>query len=180
MVLVIRKSHKYAGKKGFTRLELRDLGVRRKPGKPNGRRLRTSADLISSGIFQASCRRPGRKRRALRGAHDPPRGAPIRREARASQRERLIDAIIELAGQHGYQGLSIAQISARAGVSSATFYEQFADREDCLLAAYRDATERTLAADAEPRWPEGEWTAPCVRRSAELLTACRPTRTRGG
>lgn len=63
---------------------------------------------------------------------------------RASQRERLIEAITELAGQQGYQNVTIAQISARAGVSSATFYEQFADREECLLAAYRQASARTL------------------------------------
>jgi AcrR family transcriptional regulator len=70
--------------------------------------------------------------------------AVARSAPRANQRERLIDAIVELSGQFGYQTLSIAQISARAGVSSATFYEQFADREECMLAAYRSVTERTL------------------------------------
>ncbi|HEY0516802.1 MAG TPA: helix-turn-helix domain-containing protein [Solirubrobacteraceae bacterium] len=57
----------------------------------------------------------------------------------------MIGAIIELSGQHGYQALSIAQISARAGVSRATFYEQFADREACLLAAYETVAAQTLA-----------------------------------
>ena len=88
---------------------------------------------------------PGRKRGAPRRERAGPPAAGASRAP--SQRERLIDAIVELAGQHGYQNLSIAQISAHAGVSSATFYEQFADREECLLAAYRDLTGRTLASD---------------------------------
>ncbi|MCW3033944.1 MAG: transcriptional regulator, TetR family, partial [Solirubrobacterales bacterium] len=87
---------------------------------------------------------------------------------RPTQRERLIDAIIDLAGRFGYQSLSIAQISARAGVSSATFYEQFGDREECLLAAYRAVTERTLARMASSL-QEGEWASAARPAFAELL-----------
>ena len=52
--------------------------------------------------------------------------------------------MIELAAKAGYQAVSIAQVSSHAGVSSATFYEQFEDKEDCLLAAYDAARERVL------------------------------------
>ncbi len=52
--------------------------------------------------------------------------------------------MVELSAQAGYQAVSIAQVSSHAGVSSATFYEQFENREDCLLAAYRAANERTF------------------------------------
>src|SRR6202000_1747759 len=90
----------------------------------------------------STARRDGRQRRG---------GAVSRLVPRGTQRKRRIEAIVELAGQFGYQGLSIAQISARAGVSSATFYEQFADREECLLAAYRAGTERTLPRGAGAR-----------------------------
>ncbi|HEX9481020.1 MAG TPA: TetR/AcrR family transcriptional regulator [Solirubrobacteraceae bacterium] len=86
----------------------------------------------------------------------------------ATQRQRLIDAIIELAGGFGYQGLSIAQISARAGVSSATFYEQFGDREECMLAAYKAVTERTLARMASSL-QEGEWASAARPAFTELL-----------
>ncbi len=103
------------------------------------------------------------------------RGAPRRERAgrgplsvpRASQRDRLIDAIVELAGQHGYQNLSIAQISSHAGVSSATFYEQFADREECLLAAYSDLTGRTLATMGA--LPRGEWAGAVRPAFMELM-----------
>lgn len=63
---------------------------------------------------------------------------------RRSQRERLIDAVTELSTRVGYQQVSIAQISARAGVSSATFYQEFADKEDCLIAAYWAAARRIV------------------------------------
>ncbi|MGO9488036.1 MAG: TetR/AcrR family transcriptional regulator [Solirubrobacteraceae bacterium] len=87
---------------------------------------------------------------------------------RPTQRERLIDAIVELSGQFGYQTLSIAQISARAGVSSATFYEQFADREEGLLAAYRSVTERTLTL-MQSSLQEGEWARAARPAFTELL-----------
>lgn len=99
----------------------------------------------------------------------PRRGVAVARHAqKPSQRERLIDAIIELSGQHGYQKLSIAQISSRAGVSSATFYEQFADREECLLAAYRALTARTLARMERAR-EGGEWSNAVGPAFRELL-----------
>jgi AcrR family transcriptional regulator len=50
--------------------------------------------------------------------------------------------MIELCATRGYQGVSIAQVSSHAGVSSATFYKQFDSKEDCLLAAYRVARAR--------------------------------------
>jgi AcrR family transcriptional regulator len=94
--------------------------------------------------------------------------AVSRAALKPTQRERLIDAIIELAGQFGYQSLSIAQISARAGVSSATFYEQFADREACLLAAYQAVSRRTLAR-MESSLRQGEWASAARPAFAELL-----------
>jgi AcrR family transcriptional regulator len=62
--------------------------------------------------------------------------------AGSTQRERLVEAMIELSAQVGYQAASVAQVSARAGVSSATFYEQFADKEACMMAAYQLSRRR--------------------------------------
>jgi AcrR family transcriptional regulator len=64
--------------------------------------------------------------------------------------------MIELAAQVGYQSVSIAQVSTLAGVSSATFYEQFEDKEDCLLAAYQVAAEDLLD-QALPLTEHGKW-----------------------
>lgn len=89
-----------------------------------------------------------------------------------SQRERLIEAIVELSGQQGYQSLSIAQISARAGVSSATFYEQFSDREECLLEAYRALTGQMLMR-LERSLQAGEWATAARAAFGELIDGVR-------
>jgi AcrR family transcriptional regulator len=64
--------------------------------------------------------------------------------AQPTQRERLLEAMVELASETGYQAITIAQLSSRAGVSSATFYEQFEGKEECLLAAYRALAARVF------------------------------------
>jgi AcrR family transcriptional regulator len=90
---------------------------------------------------------------------------------KATQRERLLHAMIELSARAGYQRVSIAQVSSRAGVSSATFYEQFEDKEDCLLAAYRAAAERVLG---QMRLEGGrDWSAAARGALDELLGALR-------
>jgi AcrR family transcriptional regulator len=79
------------------------------------------------------------------------------RGAKRTQRERLMDAITELSARDGYQGVSVAQVSSHARVSSATFYKLFDGKEDCLLAAYRSVADRLLG-DLRARTPEGnDW-----------------------
>ncbi len=53
--------------------------------------------------------------------------------------------MIALTAQLGYQEVSVAQVSSHAGVSSSTFYEQFKDREHCLLAAYHAAAAHLVS-----------------------------------
>jgi AcrR family transcriptional regulator len=54
----------------------------------------------------------------------------------ASQRGRLIDAMVEVVAEKGYAATTVADVVERAGVSRRTFYEQFTDKETCFLAAY--------------------------------------------
>jgi AcrR family transcriptional regulator len=51
----------------------------------------------------------------------------------------------EVAACEGYAGASIAQVIGHAGVSRRTFYQYFADREDCFLAALADAQQQLSA-----------------------------------
>jgi AcrR family transcriptional regulator len=74
-------------------------------------------------------------------------------------RERILVAMAETVAKRGYQGTTIEHIVKRAGVSRATFYEHFENREDCLLAGFADAAAelqgRMEAAAAEAAaWPE--------------------------
>jgi AcrR family transcriptional regulator len=77
--------------------------------------------------------------------------------AKAIRRQRLVDAMLELAAQHGYLSTSVAELAAHAGMSTKTFYELFEDREDCLLAAYRSAATRVLGQIQPQPAQEQDW-----------------------
>jgi AcrR family transcriptional regulator len=76
------------------------------------------------------------------------------------QRERILAAMVSVAGTKGYGSTTIGDITRRARVSRDTFYEQFANKETCLVAAY-DATTRDLldqmvaAGTSQPGYVEG-------------------------
>jgi AcrR family transcriptional regulator len=83
----------------------------------------------------------------------------IRGEVDEIQRSRVLAAMCEVVGEHGAGGATVSHVVARAGVSRRTFYELFADREDCFLAAFDLAVERAatraMAGFATPgRWRE--------------------------
>jgi len=54
----------------------------------------------------------------------------------ASQRGRMLEAMASIVAEKGYAATTVADVVERAGVSRRTFYEQFADKEACFLAAY--------------------------------------------
>jgi AcrR family transcriptional regulator len=76
---------------------------------------------------------------------------------KASQRQRLIAAMTAACARDGYRDATVAEAIAIAGVSRATFYEYFADKDDCFLAAQsaqRDGlqshVEAAVLANPEP------------------------------
>jgi AcrR family transcriptional regulator len=58
------------------------------------------------------------------------------------QRARILAATVKATCELGVANLTVANIVERAGVSRRTFYELFADCEDCLQAALEEALER--------------------------------------
>jgi AcrR family transcriptional regulator len=106
-----------------------------------------------------------------------PHGIPAELVER-NQRERLIAAMAEVCAERGYAGSSVADVAKRAGVSTASFYRQFKDRRECMLASFEELfgrlleqIERACAGEAEPaaRARVGAETA------AALLAADPPT-----
>jgi AcrR family transcriptional regulator len=61
---------------------------------------------------------------------------------RAIQRERLIVAMLNAASDLGYLETNVQDVIDRAGVSRPTFYEHFANKEDCFLAAFDSSADR--------------------------------------
>ena len=78
--------------------------------------------------------------------HQLPRGRHglTRDEVLATQRGRMLTAIAEAVSHKGFAGVSVADVIARAGVSRETFYEQFANKEDCFLQALDAGADRVL------------------------------------
>jgi AcrR family transcriptional regulator len=76
-----------------------------------------------------------------------------------SQRDRLLDAAVRVVAARGYAAATIGDLTGEAGVSRTTFYELFADKEACFLAAYDNAVDAivrrvTAAYESEERWPD--------------------------
>jgi AcrR family transcriptional regulator len=70
-----------------------------------------------------------------RGRHAPP--LEVRLEV---QKHRLFDAAAAVFSNVGYAEASAEAISRQAGMSKATFYEHFANKEECLVALFEYAT----------------------------------------
>jgi AcrR family transcriptional regulator len=76
-----------------------------------------------------------------------------------NQRERIITALVDTVAERGYNATTVAHITKAASVSRRTFYEHFADKEACFLAAYELIAEHIrssmrVAAEAFEEWPE--------------------------
>src|ERR1041384_2783497 len=66
----------------------------------------------------------------------------------ASQRQRLLEAITELVAEKGYPDVTIGDIVARAGTAKRTFYDHFADKLQCFLAALDLITDSLVGSSA--------------------------------
>ncbi|HUE26310.1 MAG TPA: TetR/AcrR family transcriptional regulator [Solirubrobacteraceae bacterium] len=77
---------------------------------------------------------------------------------RASQRERLIRAMLETVARLGYEATTVPEVVATARVSRNSFYEFFSDKTDCFIAACDEqATELlrlVVASGGETDWIE--------------------------
>jgi AcrR family transcriptional regulator len=101
--------------------------------------------------------------------HQTRTGAPRRRpgSSRLSrgrvteiQRSRMLAAALATVEEVGYSRMTVAQVIGRAKVSRKTFYDVFADREDCFLAALEQSVAQVgrhvkEAYERESAWREG-------------------------
>jgi AcrR family transcriptional regulator len=76
-----------------------------------------------------------------------------------NQRERIITALVDTVAERGYNATTVAHITKAASVSRRTFYEHFADKEACFLAAYEMVADHIrssmrAAAGSFSDWPQ--------------------------
>lgn len=96
--------------------------------------------LIMCTIVRMAPLQPGRTR---------PRGAAARDRARQA----ILEAALRLFAERGYIGVRVEDIAREAGISRATFYKHFAERDEILAGLF----ERLLGHATRPQpQPEGD------------------------
>ena len=88
-----------------------------------------------------------------------------RQDGRRRVRAQLLDTALRLFSEHGYIGVRVEDIAKEAGVSRATFYKHFAEREEILAELFG-----RLVQDVPLPTPPGP-DAQALPRVRELLTA---------
>ncbi len=96
----------------------------------------------------------------------PPKPQPLKRGrhglapklVKASQRGRVMQAMLHVVARDGYEAATVAAVVRAARVSRKAFYELFDDRDSCFLALCEEErlqlTELTLATDDAATWIE--------------------------
>jgi len=106
------------------------------------------------------------------------------------QRARLLSAAVTAVDELGYVDTTVADVTGRARVSRRTFYEQFANRDECLVAVFDDAVASVSRELARADIAAGEWSERIraglsvllsfLDREPALARACVVEAARGG
>jgi AcrR family transcriptional regulator len=91
--------------------------------------------------------------------------------AGSSHRERLVAGMVAAVAERGYAATTITDVVRHARVSRRTFYEHFADKEACFLAAYDAVSDQVLAASEGAAEEAGDWTERLVAGVRAYLQA---------
>jgi AcrR family transcriptional regulator len=99
-------------------------------GQAMGERTGVGSAAEASGAAEAAQRRRALYRKLKPGPGRTPG------QVAANQRARLSGALIELVAVRGYEGITVRELSRLAGVSTKTFYDCFANVEECFVTTY--------------------------------------------
>jgi AcrR family transcriptional regulator len=120
-----------------------------------GTSARERSDRLKSVVSEASA---GSPERAIQSSR-----------TRISQRERILEAMVQIAAERGFAGVSVKLLTARAGVSSRTFYEEFDGLQDCFVAVLELALERAGGLIVQAFVREEHWRDGVLGALASLL-----------
>jgi AcrR family transcriptional regulator len=101
-------------------------------GAKSGSRAKGSARISSGRVAPLYKRLP----------HGPHRLERV--EVIHNQRARIHGAMVEAVARGGYEGASVKQVIGLAGVSRRSFYEQFANKQECFLVTFDLIARREL------------------------------------
>jgi AcrR family transcriptional regulator len=82
-----------------------------------------------------------------------------RERAASPERERIVEALIEIAAERGYAETTIELITERAGVDRPSFDRHFRGKYDCFLSAWQEMNESCMremleAYNSQESWPD--------------------------
>lgn len=86
----------------------------------------------------------------------PGPGVP-RNDVEGNQRERLYGAMVAVSTTAGYGRTRVSDLIELAGVSRATFYRYFDNKEECFLATLDEILSAALVVTSRPVREEGPW-----------------------
>jgi AcrR family transcriptional regulator len=85
-------------------------------------------------------------------------------------RERMLRAVLRLASLHDYEELTSAQIADEARLPIDAFFEHFADRDACFLAALEMIGDELMRIASDPELRGTDWPRAVRRAVREILT----------
>jgi AcrR family transcriptional regulator/DNA-binding MarR family transcriptional regulator len=100
----------------------------------------------------------------------PGRGGLPRQQVIGIQRTRILTAAIDAVGESGYAAMTVAAVIERARISRKTFYDIFADRDDCFTAVVEEIFARAYSVASAAYTAESSWLA--ATRSALNSLLC--------
>ncbi|NDJ79023.1 MAG: TetR/AcrR family transcriptional regulator [Chloroflexi bacterium] len=81
-------------------------------------------------------------------------------QRKAATHQRLLDAARDVIVEKGYSNVEILDITERADVSKATFYQHFSNKEECarkLMHQGFDSLAEKILGETPPRLPDPDW-----------------------
>jgi AcrR family transcriptional regulator len=100
----------------------------------------------------------------------PGPGGPRRQQVIEIQRARILAAAVDTVEESGYAAMTVATVIQRARISRKTFYEVFANRNDCFAAVVEEIFARAYSVANAAYAAESSWLA--ATRSALNSLLC--------
>jgi AcrR family transcriptional regulator len=89
-----------------------------------------------------------------------------------SDEQRILWATVRLVAEKGFESVTVFDVTERAGVSRAAFYELFECKDECLFAAYEKVLDVLFAYVARAFEGDGAWPLRMRRAMQACLEAC--------
>jgi AcrR family transcriptional regulator len=97
----------------------------------------------------------------------------IPERAAGPERERIVEALIEIAAERGYAETSVEMVLERAGLDRPTFERHFRGKYDCFLSAWQEINEACMREMLEAYNSADEWPDRLRAVACEIVEALR-------